>query len=114
VFDSSSARQDSWSFSEDREVPKELIAETFGADVGALVQEVTDDKSLPKVERKDEQIKTAPKKSSGAKILNLTGKISNLRAIAASGCTRPSRHQSKLGRSIGSSSRSCGAILQNR
>ena len=69
---------------EDCEVPKELIVETFGPDVAALVQEVTDDKSLPKAERKDEQIRTAPKKSSRAKILKLADKTSNLRAIAAS------------------------------
>jgi GTP diphosphokinase / guanosine-3',5'-bis(diphosphate) 3'-diphosphatase len=44
---------------EDCEVPKELIAETFGADVASLVEEVTDDKGLPKAARKSEQIKTA-------------------------------------------------------
>jgi uncharacterized protein (UPF0147 family) len=69
---------------EDCEVPKELIAETFGADVAALVQEITDDKNLPKAVRKDEQIKTAPKKSSRAKVLKLADKTSNLRAVAAS------------------------------
>src|SRR5271163_1747455 len=33
---------------EDCEVPRELIAETFGTDVADLVAEVTDDKTLPK------------------------------------------------------------------
>ena len=69
---------------EDCEVPRELIAETFGEDVASLVEEVTDDKSLPKAVRKDEQVKTAPTKSPRAKILKLADKISNLRAIAAS------------------------------
>jgi GTP diphosphokinase / guanosine-3',5'-bis(diphosphate) 3'-diphosphatase len=69
---------------EDCEVPRELIAETFGEDVASLVEEVTDDKSLPKPVRKDEQVKTAPTKSPRAKILKLADKISNLRAIAAS------------------------------
>jgi len=69
---------------EDCEVPRELIAETFGKDVASLVEEVTDDKSLPKTVRKDEQVKTAPTKSSRAKILKLADKISNLRAIASS------------------------------
>jgi (p)ppGpp synthase/HD superfamily hydrolase len=69
---------------EDCEVPTELIAETFGDDVASLVEEVTDDKSLPKAVRKDEQVKTAPTKSSRAKVLKLADKISNLRAIAAS------------------------------
>jgi GTP diphosphokinase / guanosine-3',5'-bis(diphosphate) 3'-diphosphatase len=68
---------------EDCEVPTELIAETFGDDVASLVEEVTDDKSLPKAVRKDEQVKTAPTKSSRAKALKLGDKISNLRAIAA-------------------------------
>jgi guanosine-3',5'-bis(diphosphate) 3'-pyrophosphohydrolase len=49
-----------------------------------LVEEVTDDKSLPKEVRKQEQVKTAPTKSSRAKVLKLADKISNLRAIAAS------------------------------
>jgi guanosine-3',5'-bis(diphosphate) 3'-pyrophosphohydrolase len=33
---------------EDCEVPRELIAENFGEDVVSLVEEVSDDKSLPK------------------------------------------------------------------
>lgn len=69
---------------EDCEVPEELIAETFGDDVASLVVEVTDDKSLPKQVRKDEQIKTAPTKSPRAKVLKLADKASNLRAVAAS------------------------------
>jgi GTP diphosphokinase / guanosine-3',5'-bis(diphosphate) 3'-diphosphatase len=69
---------------EDCEVPRELITENFGDDVASLVEEVTDDKSLPKAVRKDEQVKTAPTKSSRAKLLKLADKISNLRAIAAS------------------------------
>jgi GTP diphosphokinase / guanosine-3',5'-bis(diphosphate) 3'-diphosphatase len=56
----------------------------FGEDVASLVEEVTDDKSLPKAVRKGEQIKTAPKKSLRAKILKLADKTSNLRAVAAS------------------------------
>lgn len=69
---------------EDCEVPKELIAETFGADVASLVEEVTDDKGLPKAARKSGQIKTAATKSPRAKILKLADKTSNLRAVAAS------------------------------
>src|SRR5580704_2380649 len=37
---------------EDCEVPKDLIADTFGSDVADLIAEVTDDKSLSKQERK--------------------------------------------------------------
>lgn len=57
---------------------------TFGEKVTALVQEVTDDKSLEKSERKRQQIANAHKKSDKAKILKMADKISNLRAIAMS------------------------------
>jgi len=69
---------------EDQEVPDDLIAETFGEDVAGLVREATDDKSLPKEERKHRQIEEASKKSRRAKILKLADKTSNLKAIAAS------------------------------
>jgi GTP diphosphokinase / guanosine-3',5'-bis(diphosphate) 3'-diphosphatase len=69
---------------EDCEVPRQLIAETFGNDVALLVEEVTDDKSLPKAERKAKQVKAASRKSSRAKILKLADKTSNLRAVTAS------------------------------
>jgi (p)ppGpp synthase/HD superfamily hydrolase len=69
---------------EDCEVPRELIAETFGEDVAALVCEVTDDKTLPKEERKEKQVRTAPDKTPRAKLLKLADKTSNLRAVAAS------------------------------
>jgi (p)ppGpp synthase/HD superfamily hydrolase len=69
---------------EDSEVPRELIAETFGEDVASLVEEVTDDKSLPKSTRKEEQVKCASTKSPRAKILKLADKTSNLRAVASS------------------------------
>src|SRR5271165_1066607 len=54
---------------EDSEVPRELIAEAFGDDVASIVEEVTDDKSLPKTTRKSEQVKTASRKSARAKLL---------------------------------------------
>jgi (p)ppGpp synthase/HD superfamily hydrolase len=41
---------------EDQEVPKSVIAEVFGAGVAELVEEVTDDKKLPKEERKRLQV----------------------------------------------------------
>jgi (p)ppGpp synthase/HD superfamily hydrolase len=69
---------------EDQEVPSELIAREFGTRVAALVEEVTDNKSLDKAERKLLQIEHAPKKSAAAKIIKLADKTSNLRAIALS------------------------------
>jgi (p)ppGpp synthase/HD superfamily hydrolase len=69
---------------EDQEVPRDMIADSFGEGVAKLVEEATDDKSLDKEERKRLQIETARKKSDRAKILKLADKTSNLRAIAAS------------------------------
>jgi guanosine-3',5'-bis(diphosphate) 3'-pyrophosphohydrolase len=69
---------------EDVGVTKEELSEIFGPDVASLVLEVTDDKSLPKQERKRLQIVQAPKKSVRAQVIKLADKISNLRAILAS------------------------------
>jgi GTP diphosphokinase / guanosine-3',5'-bis(diphosphate) 3'-diphosphatase len=69
---------------EDCEVPYSLIADAFGADVADLVAEVTDDKRLPKDERKKLQADTAHKKTARAKILKLADKTSNLRALVSS------------------------------
>jgi GTP diphosphokinase / guanosine-3',5'-bis(diphosphate) 3'-diphosphatase len=69
---------------EDCEVPKQLIAETFGDIVANVVAEVTDDKKLPKEERKAIQAETAHKKSDRAKVLKLADKTSNLRTLALS------------------------------
>ncbi|MGY2050127.1 phosphohydrolase [Methylobacterium sp. JK268] len=46
--------------------------------------EVTDDKSLPKAERKLLQVARAQSASPGARIIKLADKISNLRSLAAS------------------------------
>ena len=60
------------------------LKQEFGADVAALVAEVTDDKALPKAERKRLQVEKAPHKSARAKMIKLADKTSNLRSIAAS------------------------------
>ena len=69
---------------EDQGVTREEIAAQFSDDVADLVVEVTDDKKLPKAERKRLQIKHAPKLTPRAKILKLADKISNLRSLATS------------------------------
>jgi (p)ppGpp synthase/HD superfamily hydrolase len=69
---------------EDAGVTEEELRQRFGAHVAQLVAEVTDDKSLPKEERKRLQIENAPKKSIGAQVIKIADKISNLRAILAS------------------------------
>lgn len=69
---------------EDTGVTKEELAERFSRDVADLVLEVTDDKSLPKPERKRLQIENAPKKSVRAQYIKLADKISNMRSILSS------------------------------
>ncbi len=69
---------------EDTKTTFEDLTERFGARVAALVAEVTDDKSLPKEERKRLQIEHAGHASAGAKIVKIADKTSNLRALAAS------------------------------
>ena len=64
-----------------RTTPAE-IEEHFGPVVRSLVQEVTDDKSLPKLERKRLQIEHAPHLSTGAKQIKLADKISNIHDVA--------------------------------
>lgn len=67
---------------EDTGTRPDEIREAFGEEVLALVMEVTDDKSLPKAERKQNQIKTAPHKSPRARQIKLGDKISNVYEIA--------------------------------
>jgi len=66
---------------EDTKTTAEELIEAFGPDVAALVCELTDDKSLPKSERKRRQVEHAPELSVRAQILKLADKISNLRGI---------------------------------
>jgi len=67
---------------EDTETTKEEIAKKFGGRVSEIVMEVTDDKNLPKAERKEKQVEHAPHLSPEAKQVKLSDKISNIREIA--------------------------------
>lgn len=62
--------------------PAELVAH-FGERVAALVLEVTDDKALPKGERKALQVAHAADLSAPAKLVKLADKICNLRDLLA-------------------------------
>ncbi len=66
---------------EDTETTEEEITELFGSAVCDFVLEVTDDKSLPKAQRKQLQIEHAPHLSNGAKYIKLGDKISNIRDV---------------------------------
>ena len=66
---------------EDTKTTPAELEEHFGPDVRRLVEEVTDDKTLPKAERKRLQIEHAPRASSRAKLIKLADKICNVRDI---------------------------------
>jgi GTP diphosphokinase / guanosine-3',5'-bis(diphosphate) 3'-diphosphatase len=64
---------------EDTDTSLQELAAAFGAQVAAIVGEVTDDKDLPKAERKRLQIEHAATISAQAKLVKLADKICNLR-----------------------------------
>ncbi|CAK9795483.1 Guanosine-3',5'-bis(diphosphate) 3'-pyrophosphohydrolase MESH1 [Anthophora quadrimaculata] len=66
---------------EDTETTFEEIENIFGTEVCNIVKEVTDDKSLPKLQRKKLQIENASKKSHKAKLITLADKLYNLRDL---------------------------------
>jgi GTP diphosphokinase / guanosine-3',5'-bis(diphosphate) 3'-diphosphatase len=69
---------------EDTNTTHEEIRFNFGEDVLALVLEVSDDKNLPKQERKIKQIEKASFLSERARLLKLADKICNISDIANS------------------------------
>ncbi|MFT3755965.1 MAG: HD domain-containing protein [Pseudoxanthomonas sp.] len=60
-----------------------IVRNRFGDTVLEYVVAVTDDKTLPKAERKQKQIERAAEALEGAKLVKLADKISNLRDIVA-------------------------------
>jgi guanosine-3',5'-bis(diphosphate) 3'-pyrophosphohydrolase len=66
---------------EDTQTTPEEIRQQFGQIVLDIVMEVTDDKSLPKEERKKLQVLNASKKSEPARKLKLADKICNVTDI---------------------------------
>ena len=69
---------------EDTDTTEQELVKHFGKDVADIVLEVTDDKTLPKAERKRLQIEHAAHISRRAKLVKLADKICNLRDITAS------------------------------
>ena len=68
---------------EDTETSPQELEDYFGQEVRLLVQEVTDDKSLPKQERKRLQAEHAPNLSAPAKLIKIADKICNVSDITA-------------------------------
>jgi len=69
---------------EDTDTSVSELDEIFGETVRQYVEEVTDDKSLPKEERKQKQIEHAATLSMGATLIKLGDKISNISDVTHS------------------------------
>ena len=66
---------------EDTETTAEELRRNFGEEIVRIVLDVTDDKSLPKAERKRRQIEHAMRACHKARLVKLADKICNLRDI---------------------------------
>src|ERR1035437_1048638 len=69
---------------EDTETTEQELVRNFGQEVADIVAEVTDNKNLPKAERKRLQVEHAPTLSRRAKLVKIADKIANLRDVASS------------------------------
>lgn len=69
---------------EDTDTRAEELDARFGAEICGIVMEITDDKRLPKAERKRLQIIHAAGISDAAKLVKLADKICNLRDVVES------------------------------
>ena len=67
---------------EDTDTTEAELEKEFGGEVARLVMEVTDDKQLPKAERKRLQVEHAPSLSDAARLVKLGDKICNVRDMA--------------------------------
>jgi len=67
---------------EDTETTEAELLREFGAAIAGIVMDVTDDKTLGKDERKEQQVAHAAHIRPGAKLVKLADKISNLRDMA--------------------------------
>lgn len=68
---------------EDTDTTPEELEATFGRAVRDVVMEATDDKTLPKAERKRLQIVHAPHKSVAARAVKIADKICNLNDVVS-------------------------------
>ena len=66
---------------EDTETTTEELEAQFGRTVRRVVEELTDNKSLPKADRKQRQIDHAPTLSKRAKTIKLADKIANVQDV---------------------------------
>jgi len=67
---------------EDTDTTRAELASEFGKRIAGIVAEVTDDKSLPKLVRKQTQVIHATELSHEARLVKLADKLANLRDLA--------------------------------
>jgi len=67
---------------EDTETTPDELEQELGQAIKSILMDINDDKTLPKAERKRQQIEHATHASNKAKLVKLTNKISNLRDVA--------------------------------
>jgi (p)ppGpp synthase/HD superfamily hydrolase len=68
---------------EDTETSAQELEALFGPEVTSVVQELTDDKTLPNQERKRLQVEHAPRLSLAAKQIKIADKVCNMTEISA-------------------------------
>ncbi len=68
---------------EDTETTEQEIRDEFDDAIADIVMECTDDKSLPKAERKRLQIVNAPHKMPRSKLVKSSDKLCNVRSLVA-------------------------------
>jgi guanosine-3',5'-bis(diphosphate) 3'-pyrophosphohydrolase len=78
---------------EDTGTMRDELAQKFGERVAALVEEVTDDMSVPQAQRRQKQVADALHKSPDAKLIKIADKISNVRARIHSDPTAGQRNE---------------------
>jgi len=102
---------------EDTDATPEEIKHLFGEAVLNLVLEVTDNKTLPKMERKRLQVQNTPHKSTRAKQIKLADKICNINDIIHSPpqSWSPQRQQEYIAwtQQVIAGSRGTNAALEN-
>lgn len=69
---------------EDTATTRDELASMFGEGIAGVVMEVTDDKDLPRDERRRRQVEHASSLSGPARLIKLADKTSNIRDIIAS------------------------------
>jgi guanosine-3',5'-bis(diphosphate) 3'-pyrophosphohydrolase len=69
---------------EDTQTTEQEIAARFGSAIASVVLELTDDKNLPKLQRKAAQVARAAAATRNARLVRLADKICNLRDVADS------------------------------